>query len=112
MEIDEIPELPNFSESELFFVNEEFMITEFKKAKNRFVFYDNEDNEPRFFFYKLDERLYAALVYTLTQKSHEKLYQFLKLVLEGVRLMKQANKKGYEMAVRIEKNIRKQNQMS
>ena len=110
MEIGEIPELPNFPETELFFVDEEFMISEFKKAKNKFVFYDNENNEPRFFFYRLDERLYAALVYILTQKKYVKLYEFLKLVLEGVRLMKQANKKGYETAVRIEKSIQKQNQ--
>src|SRR5215204_2004316 len=107
MEIDEIPELPNLLESELFLVDEEFMINEFKKAKNKFVFYDNEHNEPRFFFHKLDERLYAALLYMLTQKRYEKLYEFLKLILEGVRLMKQANKKGYEMAVRIEKSIQK-----
>lgn len=105
MQYDEIPELPKILESEKYKYDEEFIINEFKKGKNKFIFYDTEYNEPRFFFKELDEQLYAALVYILSQNSNKKIYEFLKLVIEGVRFIKINNKKSYLSAVRIEKYI-------
>ena len=105
MEIDEIPILPNISEIEEFKIDEKYFIDEFKLANNKFAFYYNEKNEPRFLFNKLDAQLYASLVYILSKNSHEAVFNFFKLVLEGTRLVKQGTKKGYLAAVRIEKNI-------
>ena len=105
MEIGEIPILPNMSKIEQLKIDEKIFINEFKLADNKFAFYYNEKNEPRFFFNKLDAQLYASLVYILSMNSHEPVFEFLKLVLEGTRLIKQGTKKGYLTAVRIEKNI-------
>jgi hypothetical protein len=104
MEISEIPILPDVSNVERLDI-EEFFIKEFNTANNKFAFYYNDQNEPRFLFNKLDEKLYASLVYILSKNSHEAVFNFFKLVLEGTRLIKQGTKKGYLAAVRIEKNI-------
>ena len=110
MEIGEIPELPKFSQADLFDVSEAIVNKEFATAKSKFVFYDNVNGNPRFYFHKLDENFFAALVHYLSDWRHHKLYEFLKLVLEAVRLIKQNNKKAFDLAVRIEKSIKKQNQ--
>ena len=55
---------------------------------------ENHGN-PRFYFHKLDENFFAAMVHYLSDLSNQKLYEFLKLVLEAVRLVKQNNKKEF-----------------
>jgi len=69
------------------------------------MFFDTPTGENPFLFSALDAPLYAALLARLCSSKHEPAYNFLKLVLEGARLMKKGNKKGHEMAARIEKNI-------
>jgi hypothetical protein len=107
MEMGEIPELPKFSQADLFDLSENIVNKEFATAKSKFVFYDNENGNPRFYFHKLDENFFAALVHYLSDLNHHKLYEFLKLVLEAVRLVKQNNKKGFLQAERIETFIKR-----
>jgi hypothetical protein len=107
IEIDEIPALPEFKQEELHEIDLYQAIGEFTNSSNKFMFYENSKGELRFFFEKLDAPLYAALVVKLSNPAHSKAYEFLKLVLEGVRLVKQSNKKGYDMAVKVEKYIDK-----
>ena len=106
MEIGEIPELPKFSQTDLFDVSENLVNKEFATAKSKFVFFDNENGNPRFFFHKLDEIFFAAFVHYLSDLNNHKLYEFLKLVLEAVRLVKQNNKKEFLQAERIVKYIK------
>ena len=106
MEIGEIPELPKFLQADLFDVSENLVNKEFAKAKTKFVFYDNVNGNPRFYFHKLDEIFFAAFVHSLSDLNNHKLYEFLKLVLEAVRLVKQNNKKEFLKAERIVKYIK------
>jgi len=56
-------------------------------------------------FDKLDHIAFANYVAVLSAPHNKKVFEFLKLVLEGVRMIKQENKKGFEMVLRIEKNL-------
>ena len=107
MELGDIIELPKISEIERFDVDEIFISEEFNTAENKLVFYDKEQGECRLLYHKLDERLFASLVAQLSQSHDNKLYDFLKLVMEAVRLIKQGTKKGLLQAVWIEKYIKK-----
>lgn len=104
MEVDEIPELPTFKQEEIFDVEVSF--EEFKNAKNRLVMYEI-DGEYRIRFDKLNAELYACLVAKISQPINEKLWQFIKLALEGVRLVKTENKKSLDLAIRVEKHLLK-----
>jgi len=106
MSIDVIPELPQFRYEELHEVCQYEATNQFLNAENKFMFYENEAGELRFYFNRLDAPLYAALVVKLSSPSNIKAFEFLKLVLEGVRLVKQCNKKGIEMANKIEKYLK------
>jgi hypothetical protein len=99
MEIDEIPELPTFREDEIFDVEVSF--EEFRNAKNRIIMYEI-DGEYRIRFDKLNAELYACLVAKISQPINTKLWEFLKLALEGVRMVKAENKKALERSIRIE----------
>lgn len=107
MSIDEIPELPQFRYEELHEICQYEAMNQFLNAENKFMFYENEAGDLRFYFNKLDASLYAALIVKLSSPSNIKAFEFLKFVLEGVRSVKQATKKGHEIAVRIEKYIDK-----
>jgi hypothetical protein len=103
MEIDEIPELPAFKEDEIF--NVEVSFEEFKNAKNRLIMYEI-DGAYRITFDELNAELYACLVAKISQPFNTKLWEFLKLALEGVRMVKTENKKAYERSIRIESYLK------
>jgi hypothetical protein len=105
VEIDEIPELPTFIKDEIFDVEVSF--EEFKNAKNRLIMYEI-DGEYRIRFDKLNAELYACLVAKISQPVNEKLWEFLKLSLEGIRLVRKEHKKSIEMAVKIERHFNQQ----
>ena len=50
--------------------------------------------------------LYACMVAKLSQHKYEEVYEFLKLVMEGARVVKTCNKKGFERAGRIEQCLK------
>jgi hypothetical protein len=107
MSIEEIPELPEFKSEELHEICEYEAMNQFLNATNKFMFYENQAGELRFFFGQLDAPLYAALVVKLSNPLYQKVYDFLKLAMEGVRMVKQCNKKGFERAVKVEAYIDK-----
>lgn len=104
MHYDEIPKLPEPLSHEL--KEEELLYREFLSSKCRFILFEAEDGEPKLRFDKLNAAAYANYVAVLTVPYNKKAYEFLKLVLEGARLLLQQNKKSFEMAVRIEKNFK------
>ena len=65
-----------------------------------------EEGNIKHSYTKLNAELYACLIASLANPSLTKVYEFLKLVMEGTRLVKQNNKKSFEMAVRIEKYLK------
>ena len=101
MNYDEIPHLPFIEDK-----NESFKYEDLAKAKNRFIFYQDEQGNIKHSYSKLNAELYACLIASLANPSLTKVYEFLKLVMEGTRLVKQNNKKSLEMAVRIEKYLK------
>ncbi len=101
MEYDEIPHLPYIEDK-----NESFKYEDLVKAKNKFIFYQDEQGIIKLSYSKLNAELYACLIASLANPSFIKVYEFLKLVLEDTRLVKQNNKKSFEMAVRIEKYLK------
>jgi hypothetical protein len=103
MEFDDIAAFPTFREGEIH--DSELTLEEFKSGKNRFIMYEI-DGEYRIRFDNLSAACYACIAAKLSYREFEKLWEFLKLCLEGVRHLKKQNKKGLEMAVRIEKHIR------
>lgn len=101
MQFDEIPKLPEPLPHEL---KEEYLNwQEFENANNRFILFDGHEGEPSLRFDRLNDTAYATDIAVLSAPHNQKAFEFLKLVLEGVRLIKQENKKGLEQAVRIEK---------
>ena len=70
MEIDEIPELPEFKEDKIFEVEVSF--EEFKNAKNRLTMYEI-DGEYRMRFDKLNALFYACIVAKLSHTTYLRL---------------------------------------
>ena len=105
MQVDEIPQLPIFSNDEI--TNNEIDFEELKTAKNRFFVYETEKGEMRVKFDKLDGYFYSSIAHNFSKPFYHKIYEFLKLALEGVRLIKKENKKGAEMSLRIERHLEK-----
>jgi hypothetical protein len=104
MRFDEVPELPSFTEGEISEVEVSF--EEFKSAQNRLIMYEI-DGEYRIRFDNLNAAFYACIAAKLSHPGFEKLWEFLKLCLEGVRQLKKQNMQGLAMAVRIEKHFKK-----
>src|SRR5215204_3151005 len=104
MHHDVIPNLPEPKPYEL--KDEEITWQEFEAAKSRFILFEAKDGEPMLRFDKLDHISFANYIAILSAPNNKKAFEFLKLVLEGVRLIKQENKKGLESALRIEKAIK------
>lgn len=101
MHFDEIPNLPEPKAYEL--KEEEITWQEFETAKSRFILFEAADGEPCLRFDKLDHIAFANYVAVLSAPHNKKAFEFLKLILEGVRLIKQENKKGLHSALRIER---------
>jgi hypothetical protein len=91
MHYDEIPKLPEPLPYQI--KEEELLFEEFLHSKSRFILFEAEDGDPRLRFDKLDGLAYANYVAVLSAPHNKKAYEFLKLVLEGTRLIKQENKK-------------------
>lgn len=107
MHHDEIPKLPQPLPHEL--KEENVSYEEFENATCRFLLYEGMDKEPKVRFDKLDDTAYANYVAVLSQPWNAKAYEFLKLVLEGVRLVTQHKKKSFETVIRVEKFIQSKN---
>jgi hypothetical protein len=60
----------------------------------------------------LDAAAYANYVAVLTAPHDKKAYEFLKLVLEGARIIKSEQKKGLEMALRIHTYLKQEFKLS
>jgi hypothetical protein len=90
MEFDEVPELPTFKKGEIFDV--EVCFEEFKNAKNRVIMYEL-DREYRIGFDKLSVELHACSGRKNIPTRSNEVWEFLKLALEGVRLVKKQNNK-------------------
>ncbi len=110
MQPDEIPELPGIKAENYPEEDQEFILCEIKKANRKLIFYEAEDGQFLCIFSKLDHIFYAQFLAVLSRPGNrfEDIFTFLKLCLEGVRLVKQCTNKGYENAVRIEKFLKKQ----
>lgn len=106
-EFDEVPELPTYQKWEIY--DEELTYQEFIKSKNRFIVYEKENGEVAVLFDKMNETLYACMVAKLSYPLFEKVVHFLKLVLEGVRLIKKQTKIDHEKVGQIEKYIKNKN---
>ena len=63
-------------------------------------------------FDQLSAPLYACMVVKLSNPQNAKVYEYLKLVLDAVYQMKKVNKKGHEMACKIEGFIRENSTQS
>lgn len=107
MNYDEIPGLPEPLPHEL--KEEELLYQEFSSSKCRFILFASEDGEPKLRFDKLDASAYANYVAVLTAPHNQKAYEFLKLVLEGSRLILQQNKKDNKKAERVLEYLQKTN---
>lgn len=105
MHYDEIPKLPEPLPHEL--KEEELLFEEFLSSKCRFLLFEAEDGESKLRFDKLDASAYANYVAVLSAPQNIKAYEFMKLVLEGIRLIKMENKKGLEAALRVERHFKR-----
>lgn len=104
-----IPDLPEMNSTDYFQEDENLAIAQFKKAERKIMLYENENGQLSVLFKKLDEKFYADFVVSLsrTDSRVKKLYIFLKLCLEGVRLVCLNSAKGFQNAARIEKHLSK-----
>ena len=85
MQYDEIHKLPEPLPHEL--KEEELLYQEFSSANCRFILFEARDGEPKIRFDKLDACAYANYVAVLSAPHNKKAYEFLKLVMEGARLV-------------------------
>lgn len=107
MQPDEIPQLPDINPDDYYQEDEELAISQFCKANRKIMFYENENGQLCVLFNKIDDKFYANFVVSLSRSAPRvrKLYDFLKLCLEGVRLVCLNNAKRFQNAVRIEKHL-------
>lgn len=103
-----IPDLPKFNPNDYFQENETLAIEQFQKAERKIMFYENENGQLCVLFKKIDEKFYADFVVSLSRPDTRvrKLFDFLKLCLEGVRLVCLNTAKGFQNASRIEKHLK------
>jgi hypothetical protein len=66
---------------------------------------DGTEGEIHFINKNLDGKLYANFLVALSNPLNHDVYEFLKLMIEGTRLIKQNTKQGRDCAVRIEKYL-------
>lgn len=109
MDHDVIPPLPFFVKGELQndHINNHFEAL--KKSESMLIVYETESGNTEILFKYLDERLFANMVAKLNDPLHLKVYEFLKLTMEGARLIKVNTKESYANAVRIEKHMKNVN---
>jgi hypothetical protein len=105
---DDIPELPEINPGEYYHEDENLAIEEFKKADHKLMIYINEKGLASVFFNKLNHIFFAGFVVSISKPTNpiNKLFEFLKLCLEGVRSEKTCTKKGHLNAVRVEKYLK------
>lgn len=99
MHYDEIPNLPEPLKHEL--KEEEMTWQEFQRAKSRFILFEAESGEPCLRFDKLDASAYANYVAVLSAPHNRKAFEFLKLALEGVRLITHEKRRSLETVSRV-----------
>jgi len=109
MEIDVIPELPEIRIENYHTEDQGKALSEFILSKRKILIYENNEGQLCFYFKGLDHIFYASFVVSLSCNDAltEDIYNFLKLCLEGTRMIKQCTKKGHELAVRIENSMKK-----
>lgn len=108
MDHDVIPSLPEIRPDELQDECPDKHYRAFVNSPAKLMIYETEKGESEIVFSKLDERLFANMVAKLNYPDYLRVYNFLKLVLEGARLVMRNNQKAYDNAVRIEKYIKNQ----
>lgn len=115
MRYDEIPDLPEIDQVEDFEEDQEVVLMELRNSKRKLIAFEKEDGTINVAFAGLDHIFYSEFIAGLSQpgKLNDNVYTFLKLCIEGTRLIKQRNKKGFEAAVKIEKYLKyKKNSLS
>jgi hypothetical protein len=107
MQFDEIPILPEIRKEDFPEIELSQAYKGFEKAQRKIMMYETDEGQFMLCFQGLDDAFYASFVTCLSQPNsrHNKLYTFLKLCLEGTRLLKQFSQKTYQTAVRIQKAI-------
>jgi hypothetical protein len=80
---------------------------EFANATNRIMIYTALDGEPRIRFDHLGDDSYANFVAIVSQPHNKKFQEFLKLGLEGVRLVQVEKKKSFQQAIKVEEVLKK-----
>jgi hypothetical protein len=100
---DVIPDLPKILESELHKENDiQEVLNQLSISSNRFIFYEAPNGQIEILFDKLGPELYACLVAKLSNPLNSKVYEFLKLVLEGIYQSKKITYRGHKIASKIE----------
>jgi hypothetical protein len=103
-EFDEVPELPEYKEWEL--REHELTLREFKASKNRLMIYETKEGEVKVLIDQITPQLFACIVAKLCYPTYEKLFEFLKLVCESVRLIKKQTKLDNDRVGVVEKYIK------
>lgn len=100
--LDEIPELPWIKDGDMDYKTFETVLKDMHNSGNALMFYENDKGMLKHAFTDNLQTLYACMVVHLCQAENMKLWEFLRLVLEGVHQVKKCNRKGHESAVKIE----------
>jgi len=109
MQPDLIPTLPKIDINKYDYEDEDFAITDFKKAERKIMMYENKEGRMCILFNKLDDLFYADFVVGLARPITKVkiLFEFLKLCIEGTRSAMLCTQKGYSQTVKIGKYLRK-----
>jgi len=112
MQPDVIPNLPKLDPCKYDYEDEDFSLSEFKRAERKIMMYENKEGRLCILFNKLDDLFYADFVVSLSRplEKVKDLFEFLKLSIEGARSAKLCTKKGHLEAVRIEKYLKTKKQ--
>lgn len=109
MQADEIPQMPEIRKEDFPQVDLSENLKLFTKSRRKIMMYETDEGQFMLLFEGLDESFYAGFVACLSQPEpgKEKVFTFLKLCLEGTRLIKQNSKKAYNAALKIERGLKK-----
>jgi hypothetical protein len=103
MHYDEIPELPKLDPQQLYYMDREETAKEFLESNDSIIIYESKEGETRILFDDISQNLYCCLVTSLCQPHYNKLYEFLKLAIEGARLLRKQTKNDHKKVVLISK---------
>jgi hypothetical protein len=109
MQVDVIPyELPKIRKEDFPQENLNDVINGFLKSSRKIIMYESDDGQFVLAHEGLDDTFYAGFITSLSENKtrHIMLYNFLKLCLEGTRLVKQCTRKAFQTAVKIGKVIK------